>query len=39
MSHPTLSNPINPTPADLRLWAYTPDAEYPDEMPQDWDCA
>ena len=28
---------MNPTPDDLRLWAYTPDAMYPDEMPQDWD--
>jgi hypothetical protein len=37
MSHPTLSDPTDPTPEDLRLWAYTPDAEYPDEMPQDWD--
>jgi hypothetical protein len=37
MSYPTLSNPIDPTPEDLRLWAYTPDAQYPDEMSQDWD--
>ena len=37
MRCPKLSNPIDPTPADLRLWAYTPDACYPDEMSQDWD--
>lgn len=37
MSYPKLTNPTDPTPEDLRLWAYTPEAEYPDEMPQDWD--
>jgi hypothetical protein len=37
MPCPTLSDPINPTPDDLRLWAYTPEADYPDEMSQDWD--
>lgn len=37
MSHPTLTNPLDPTPEDLRLWAYTVDASYPDEMSQDWD--
>jgi len=37
MPCPKLSNPINPTAEDLRLWAYTPDADYPDEMSQDWD--
>ena len=37
MPCPKLSDPINPTSDDLRLWAYTPDAEYPDEMSQDWD--
>lgn len=38
MSSPKLmSDPLDPTPDDLRRWAYTPDAEYPDEMPQDWD--
>ncbi len=37
MGYPRLTNPIDPTPEDLRLWAYTRDAEYPDEMSQDWD--
>src|ERR1700741_4331650 len=37
MSYPNLSNPIDPTPEDLRLWAYTPEASYPDEVSQDWD--
>ena len=37
MSCPELFNPLDPTPEDLRVWAYTPDAEYPDEMPEDWD--
>lgn len=32
-----MSNPLDPTPEDLRRWAYAPDAEYPDEMPEDWD--
>ncbi len=37
MPCPRLENPLDPTPDDLRRWAYTPDADYPDEMPQDWD--
>lgn len=37
MPCPKLSDPLNPTADDLRLWAYTPDAHYPDEMSQDWD--
>jgi hypothetical protein len=28
---------VNPTEAELREWAADPDADYPDEMSQDWD--
>jgi hypothetical protein len=28
---------LNPTEEELRKWAYTDGAKYPDEMPQDWD--
>ena len=28
---------LNPTDEELRQWAYTPDAGYPEEMSQDWD--
>jgi hypothetical protein len=37
MSCPKLSDPTNPTQDDLRIWAYTPNAMYPDEMSQDWE--
>jgi hypothetical protein len=37
MDCPKLSNPIDPTPEDLKLWAYTAGAMYPAEMPEDWD--
>ena len=31
------ANPVNPTPAELRGWAYHPDAVTLSEMPPDWD--
>lgn len=31
------SNPVDPTPAELRAWAYQPDSVPLHSMPQDWD--
>jgi hypothetical protein len=31
------ANPVDPTPAELRLWAYHPDSVPLHTMPQDWD--
>jgi hypothetical protein len=28
---------VNPTEAELREWAADPEADYPEEMSQDWD--
>jgi hypothetical protein len=33
----TFADIVNPTPEELRRWAADPDADYPDEMSQDWD--
>jgi hypothetical protein len=30
-------NPVDPTPAELRAWAYHPDASILSSMPPDWD--
>ncbi|MFG2038682.1 hypothetical protein [Dactylosporangium sp. NPDC048998] len=30
-------NPVDPTPAELRAWAYHPDASLLQTMPPDWD--
>lgn len=30
-------NPVDPTPAELRTWAYHPDSVPLRSMPQDWD--
>jgi hypothetical protein len=31
------ANPVDPTPAELRAWAYHPDERVLWTMPQDWD--
>lgn len=31
------ANPVDPTPAELRAWAYNPGAVPLESMPQDWD--
>ena len=31
------ANPVDPTPAELRAWAYHPDAVSLQSMPPDWD--
>jgi len=31
------ANPVDPTPAELRAWAYNPDSMTLQHMPQDWD--
>ncbi|HTF11215.1 MAG TPA: hypothetical protein VK659_23875 [Asanoa sp.] len=31
------TNPVDPTPAELRAWAYDPDSVSLATMPQDWD--
>lgn len=31
------ANPVDPSPAELRAWAYEPDSVPPQSMPQDWD--
>lgn len=31
------ANPADPTPAELRAWAYRPDSVHLDTMPADWD--
>ena len=31
------ANPVDPTPAELRAWAYHPDESVLKTMPQDWD--
>jgi len=31
------ANPVDPTPAELRAWAYHPDAVPLNTMPADWD--
>jgi hypothetical protein len=31
------ANPVDPTPAELRAWAYQPDAVTLESMPLDWD--
>jgi len=31
------ANPVDPTPAELRAWAYHPDAVKLQSMPPDWD--
>jgi hypothetical protein len=31
------ANPVDPTPAELRAWAYHPDMMTLQHMPQDWD--
>jgi hypothetical protein len=31
------ANPVDPTPAELRAWAYHPDAVQLQTMPADWD--
>lgn len=31
------SNPVDPSPAELRAWAYQPDSVPLQSMPQDWD--
>jgi hypothetical protein len=31
------ANPVDPSPAELRSWAYHPDAIKLQQMPQDWD--
>jgi hypothetical protein len=34
---PGFANPVDPTPAELRAWAYHPDASQLRTMPADWD--
>jgi hypothetical protein len=34
---PGFANPVDPTPAELRAWAYHPDASLLRTMPADWD--
>lgn len=31
------ANPVDPTPAELRAWAYSPDSVPLETMPPDWD--
>lgn len=31
------ANPVDPSPAELRAWAYQPDSVPLETMPQDWD--
>ena len=31
------ANPVDPTPAELRAWAYSPDERVLSTMPADWD--
>lgn len=31
------ANPVDPTPAEIRAWAYRPDAVQLETMPVDWD--
>ena len=31
------ANPVDPTPAELRAWAYNPDESVLQTMPPDWD--
>ena len=31
------ANPVDPTPAELRAWAYNPDTVKMQQMPPDWD--
>ena len=31
------ANPVDPTPAELRAWAYNPDSVPLETMPPDWD--
>ncbi|MER7166948.1 hypothetical protein ABT336_12895 [Micromonospora sp. NPDC000207] len=31
------ANPVDPSPAELRAWAYRPDSVQLTTMPQDWD--
>lgn len=31
------ANPVDPSPAELRAWAYRPDSVPLESMPQDWD--
>ena len=31
------ANPVDPTPAELRAWAYHPDTVRLQTMPPDWD--
>jgi hypothetical protein len=31
------ANPVDPTPAELRAWAYQPDSVTLESMPLDWD--
>jgi hypothetical protein len=31
------ANPVDPTPAELRAWAYHPDSVNLESMPPDWD--
>ena len=31
------ANPVDPTPAELRAWAYQPDSVPLERMPPDWD--
>ena len=31
------ANPVDPSPAELRAWAYQPDSVPLQSMPQDWD--
>ncbi len=40
MQNPTFrgfANPVDPSPAELRAWAYAPDSVPLETMPQDWD--
>jgi hypothetical protein len=37
MSFRGFANPVDPTPAELRAWAYNPDSVMPDMMPPEWD--
>jgi hypothetical protein len=31
------ANPVDPSPTELRAWAYQPDSVPPETMPPDWD--
>jgi hypothetical protein len=37
MSFRGFSNPVDPTPGELRAWAYNPDSVMPEMMPPEWD--